>query len=136
MAGMIPIGDILNHVFNAALKRVRGTVVIEAGSAAVGKVDPVTSAPTVYNVTLTNADTEYSQVLPANCRGFEFQCRTEATVRFAFVTGKVATPTAPYMTLKAGDYYCSFPINQAASPSTLYLASATAGVIAEIIAWT
>ena len=98
-------------------------------------VDPVTAAPTVYNVTLTTANTEYSQAMPANCRGFEFQCRTEATVRFAVVTGKVATPTAPYMTLKAGDYYVSFPINQAAAPSTLYLASATAGVIAEIIAW-
>ena len=98
--------------------------------------DPVVSAPTVYNKTLTSADTEYSQAMPANCRGFEFQCRTENSVRFAFAAGKVATPTAPYMTLKAGDYYGSFPISQGASPSLLYLASATAGVVVEIIAWT
>jgi hypothetical protein len=98
--------------------------------------DPVTATPTPYNLTLTDADTEYSQALPANCRGFEFQARTEAAVRFAFVTGKVAGPTAPYMTLKAGDYYSSPPLNQGASPSTLYLASATAGTVVEILAWT
>ena len=106
-----------------------------AGAAAWPVTDAKAAAPTTYNVTLTNADTEYSQALPANCRGFEFQCRTEATVRFAFATGKVATPTAPYHTLKAGDYYSSPPISQAASPSTLYLASATAGVVVEILAW-
>ena len=98
-------------------------------------VDPVTATPTAYNVTLTNANTEYSQAMPGNCRGFEFQCRTEADVRYAFVTGKVAGPAAPWLTLKAGDYYYSPPINQAAAPSTLYLATPTAGVIAEIIAW-
>jgi len=135
MAGPFATGDILNRVFNATLARLKGTVVIEAGSAAVGKIDPVTATPTVYNVTLTTANTEYSLALPANCRGFEFQCRTEATVRFAFATGKVATPTAPYMTLKAGDYYVSPPINQGAAPSTLYFASATAGVEMEAIPW-
>lgn len=108
---------------------------IVAGTNKIGAIDVVTSTPTVYNVTLTNADTEYSQALPANCRGFEFQARTEALVRYAFVTGKVATPTAPWLTLKAGDAYASPPINQAASPSTLYLASPVAGTIVEITAW-
>ena len=93
-------------------------------------------APTVYNVTLTVASTEYSQALLSHCRYFEFQCRTEADVRFAFETGKVATPTAPYLTLKAGDYYYSPVVSMGALPSTLYLASATAGVVVEIIAWT
>ena len=97
--------------------------------------DPVVATPTDYNLTLTNADTEYSQAMPANCRRFEFQCRTEVTVRHAVVTGKVAASTAPFLTLKAGDYYDSGPINQGASPSTLYFASATAGVIMEIRAW-
>ena len=97
--------------------------------------DVPTATPTAYNVTLTNANTEYSQAMPANCRGFEFQARTEATVSYAFVTGKVATPTAPWLTLKAGDYYASPPLNQAAAPSTLYLGSATAGTIVEILAW-
>jgi hypothetical protein len=109
---------------------------IAAGTNKLGTVDPVTSTPTVYNVTLTNADTEYSQALPANTRGFEFQARSEALLRYAFATGKVATPTAPWLTLKAGDAYASPQLNQAASPSTLYLASPTAGTIVEILSWT
>jgi len=123
--------------------RLLGLVGISAGVNAIGTVgvtvipdvDPVTATPTAYNVTLTNANTEYSQAMPGNCRGFEFQCRTEADVRYAFVTGKVAGPAAPWLTLKAGDYYYSPPINQGAAPSTLYFASATAGVIMEVISW-
>ena len=98
--------------------------------------DSSITTPNSYNVTLTNLDTEYSQVLPASARYLEFQCRTENEIRFAFVTGKVAAPTADYHTLKAGDYYYSPQMMQAASPSTLYLASATAGVVVEIIVWT
>ena len=88
---------------------------------------------TVYNLTLTDANTQYSQALPVNCQGFEFQARTEATIRFAVETGKVATPTAPYMTLKAGDYYYSLDLNVSGT-SILYFASSTAGTIVEIIA--
>ena len=97
--------------------------------------DATAATPTIYNVTLTVADTEYSQAMVANCRRFEFQARTEATIRFSNVTGKVAGPTSPWATLKAGDYYDSGPINQGDSPSTLYLGSATAGTIVEIISW-
>lgn len=102
----------------------------------IGQQEKAAGTPTVYNKTLTTADTEDSQAMPDGCRGFEFQCRSGADVRFAFVTGKVAASTAPYMTLKAGDYYYSWPLNQGISPSTLYLASSTAGVVVEIIAWT
>ena len=108
-------------------------------SGAVGAVrivaDPVTATPTVMNVTLTVADTEYSQAMVANCRRFEFQARTEAAIRFAYVTGKVSTPTSPYLSLKAGDYFDSGPINQGDSPSTIYLASSVAGTVVEITSW-
>lgn len=64
--------------------------------------------PTVYNIELTNADTEYSQLLPSGTRELRFRCRDETVdVRFAFETGKVATPTAPYLTLPAGCEYHS-----------------------------
>ena len=95
----------------------------------------IAATPTVYNVTLTAAVTEYSQAMPANCRRITWQCRTAFDVIYAFVTGKVATPTAPYMTLKATRAYDSGVINQGAAPSTLYLASATAGVVVEIEVW-
>lgn len=74
--------------------------------------NPEIGTPTVYNVTLTSADTEYSQAMVTNCRRFEFQARTDVAVRFAYVTGKVAGPANPYVTLKAGDVYDSGPINQ------------------------
>jgi hypothetical protein len=99
------------------------------------RADSAITTPTVYNLTLTNANTEYSQAMPANCRGWEFQCRTAVDVRYAFVTGKVATPTAPYMTCKAGNAHNSPGLNQGTSPSTLYFASASAGVVVEITAW-
>lgn len=89
----------------------------------------------VYNVTLTSADTEYSQALPNGCTHYEFQARTSVAIRFAFETGKVATPTAPYATLKAGQAYESF--NKWPSSSiTLFFASASAGTVVELIAWT
>ncbi len=96
---------------------------------------PVTATPSSYNITCTVANTEYSQALPANCRFFEFQAQTETVLRYAFATGKVAGPTSPYHTLKAGDYYMSPSINQGASPSTLYIASPTAGTICELLCW-
>jgi hypothetical protein len=40
------------------------------------------------------------------------------------------------MTFKAGDWYYSGPIEQGDAPSTLYLASGTAGVVVEILGWT
>ena len=86
-----------------------------------------------YNVMLTNANTEYSQALPANCRKLILRCRTADTVRYAWATGKVATPTAPYQTLRASAEYALDGIKVASG--IIYLASATAGVVVEMEAW-
>ena len=91
------------------------------------------TTPTVYNVTLTAADTEYSQALPANTKEFRFRCRTLFDCRFAWVTDKVATPAVPYLTLPAGSDYIS-DWNKLAS-QTLFLASAEAGVVVELECW-
>lgn len=93
------------------------------------------TAPVCTNKTLTNANTEYSHVLDAACKYFTIKCRTAFDVRFAFVTGKVAASTAPYMTLKSGESY-STPENWENAAQTLYLASTTAGVVVEILEWT
>jgi len=103
------------------------------GGATAAKQQPPVTTSTVYNTTLTSADTQYSQALPANTREFRFRCRTSFAVRFAFVTGKVATPTAPYMTLPKGTDYWSDNLNLAST--TLYLASSEAAVVVEIEAW-
>ena len=89
--------------------------------------------PVVYNKTLTVADNEYSQALPSSTREIRFRCRTLYDVRFAWVEGKVATPTAPYLTLPAGsDYYSD---NDDITGKSLYLASSEAGVVVEIEVW-
>jgi len=90
---------------------------------------------TLYNLTLTDANTEYSQALPEDTKWFEFQCRTAADVRFAFTSGLVAGSVAPYITLKSGQSYDSGALYAASRP-TLYCASGSAGVVVEIIAWT
>jgi len=83
-----------------------------------------------YNITITSADTEYSQELPSSTRELRFRCRTIFDVRFAWVTDKVATPTAPYSTLPAGSGYRSD--NKDLTGKTLYLASSEAGVVVEV----
>ena len=91
---------------------------------------PAATTPTVYNETLTVADTEYDVELPANTKELRFRCRTAFDVRFAWVTGKVAAPTAPYLTLPSGRDYSSDKNNF--TGLTLYLASSEAGVVVEI----
>jgi len=97
------------------------------------KVDEATD-PNEYTVTLTNADTEYSQTLPTGTKALEFWARESVDIRFAFTSGKVATPTEPYHTLKAGTTYYKENINL--TGKTLYLACGEAGKHVEIIAWT
>ena len=107
---------------------------LPSGAATSANQQPPSTTPTVYNLTLTNANTEYSQALPANTREFRFRCRTLYDIRYAYVTGKVATPTAPYLTLPVGmDYFSDY---NNLSSQTLYFASSTAGVILEIECWT
>lgn len=93
--------------------------------------------PYIYNVTLTAADTEYSQQLPAGCKRFAVSIQGgQATTNFrvAFVTGKVATPTAPYLKLSGDMEYWESDINTI-NPLAVYVASSNAGDVAQIVAW-
>ena len=83
-----------------------------------------------YNVSLTSADTEYSQLLDNDTVSIALRCRTANDIRYAWVTGKVATPTAPYSTLGAGKEYYETEVNLRAK--TLYLASGDGSVVAEL----
>lgn len=110
------------------------TVVNPDGTSVVSSQQIPSTTPTVYNITLTSADTEYSQALPTNTREFRFRCRTSYDVRFAWVTGKVAAPVAPYLTLPAGtDYFSDY---NKLSSKTIYFASSTAGVVVEMETYT
>ena len=105
-------------------------------SADLGSIDSKLAASTIneYAVILTVVDTEYSQALPANTKGIEFVSRGGYPVRYAFTTGKVATPTGVYFTLKSNCAYES-PATLDLSSKTIYFASDNAGDVVELIAW-
>ena len=115
-------GDYAPLQFNA-----NGELVVAGG------VAPST-VPVIYNVTMTLANTEYSQALPANATRFSLQCHTNFAIRFAYETGRVAAPIAPYSLVKAGWNYYEQDID--ATGRTLFFACANAAQVAEIIAWT
>lgn len=92
------------------------------------------TTPHIYNVTLTLANTEYNQALPAGTKKYTIQERGGATFRLAFETGKVATPTEPYMTVATSQTHWEDHIDL--TGVTVYLADPTGGKIIEIIAWT
>jgi len=95
------------------------------------------TTPYIYNVTLTAADTEYSQALPAQTKRFSVSIRDGADTnnfRVAFVTGKVATPTAPYAKYPADVEY--YEDGVFLNGVTVYVAGSHAGDVAQIIAWT
>ena len=91
------------------------------------------SAATIYNITMTSADTEYFQALPKNTKKVEFRCRGEYDIRYAFEAGKVKTPVSPYRTLKSKEVKSEW--NLTLSGQTLYVACADAGQVVELEVW-
>lgn len=121
--------DIIQLRLDPTTKRLKTTTTI-SGGVTIGGI----TTPTIYNLTLTLANTEYSQLLTTDTKQFRFRCRTLYDIRYAYVTGKVATPTAPYLTLPAG---CDFSSDSNdLTATTVYFASAQAGVVVEIECWT
>lgn len=93
-------------------------------------IDNWPGTPAIYNVTMTNADTEYSQALPANTRKFLIKCRTSFAIKLSFTSGQSGTT---YLTVPADQSYWEDQINDASI--TLYFQCANAGKVAEIVAW-
>ena len=60
--------------------------------------------PIIYNLTMTDADTEYSYTFPNNTKQIEFRCRGNVDIIWGYTEGSVdtASPPGPYRTLKAG----------------------------------
>lgn len=85
--------------------------------------------PFEFNVTLTLTNTEYSQKLPDNTKSWTMKVRAGETVRWARTASKVATSTAPYLTIDGGGIPFEQCIN---TDETIYLASSSAGAVVEI----
>jgi len=100
-----------------------------------GTLVQVGLTPTVYNVTMTLTDTEYSQVLPTNTKRITAHVQDDSVAfRLAYATGEVAGPTAPYINVLLNGYYVEDSLLLPAG-TTLYFACTAVGKIMEIIVW-
>jgi len=89
--------------------------------------------PANYALAMAAANTEYSQALPRGTRKLSFATRDRAAFRYAWVTGKVAGPVDPYVTVSAGEIVSEDEVNL--NGKTLYVAAPAAGKTMEIEAW-
>jgi hypothetical protein len=95
-----------------------------------------TTAVNTTTVALTLANTEYYWDAPIGgltVKKFTMKLRDLATWRLAFVTGKVAAPTDPYVTVPANAIYWEDGLNLTAY--RIYFASPVATKVMEIIVW-
>ena len=89
--------------------------------------------PIIYNVTCTNADTDYTQVLPVGTRKILTRVRGHSTLKVAY--GAVGV-TGAFVSVKANEAYSDDDIYLESGSCTLYFQSPTAGAVVEIVAWT
>lgn len=91
-------------------------------------------SPVNYRVSIATGSYEFSQALPAGTKKVVIQNSTTQDTYIAWATGKVATPTGAYFTVKSGtvltldDLYFS-------SATTLYFGSTPSGCYVEIQAF-
>lgn len=90
------------------------------------------SRPTIANVTMTNANTEYSYALPANTKKFQFKERAGASsVKYSFTSGESGTV---YVTLPVGS--TKYFEGSWLRGLTVYFQCPDAGKVLEIEVWT
>jgi hypothetical protein len=98
-----------------------------AASATAAEASNIATAATIYNITMTNADTEYNQAITA--KSITIQCRGSYDVKISFALGQSGIN---YLTIKSGQNYFENTLN---ASITVYAQCATAGQVLEIIAW-
>lgn len=89
--------------------------------------------PTIFNVQAVLANTEYVVTLPANTKKFSmFIQENDARYRIAFQTGRVATPTRPFILIPAGGSYSEDNLR---TSTQIFFASEIANKWLQVIAW-
>lgn len=98
------------------------------------------NTPVIYNLTLTLANTQYSQTLPAGTKKFTIKERNGNPFRLAYITGMVATPLTSYMNILTNQIYWEDHVFLGTiTPAvglTIYFAAPIAGRVIEITCWT
>jgi hypothetical protein len=118
------VGSNTVETYVIALRDDLGNIIAPQGSG---------STPAIYNVEMTDADTEYDQLLPSGTKKFLIATEDRSAFRLAFETGKVAGGTRPYFALKTNEYYYEDNVNL--TGVTIYFASSDSGKEIVVVAW-
>lgn len=95
-----------------------------------GGLAPV-SSPTIYNVDLTLAGTEYSLAIPAGTKRIQIKNRNGQLTRLAYTAGGTSVA---WLTITPGSV--SNEVDLAVTALTVYLqAPSAAGTVAEVVVW-
>ena len=92
----------------------------------------ISKKPYIYNVTLTLANTEYSQELPVRTSRVQIQPRQDNDIKVSFTSGESGTN---YFTVKGGMNYFEWEMVNGTGVTTIYVQGATAGTVVEILVW-
>jgi hypothetical protein len=114
-------GDAARNVVSADLQGVLEDILIALGGSG------GSSTATIFNVACPLANTEYSQVLPANTKKFVIKARNSSKILFAY------EPSATnYLTVNAG---FSFVDDNFYTSVTVYFKNSKADEVVEIVAY-
>lgn len=86
--------------------------------------------PTIYNIPMTLASTEYSQLLSTNTRRFSIKTRGSSSLQLAYAAGQSGVT---FILIPPGAEYTENDLKL--TGVTLYFQSPAAGQIAEIVEW-
>jgi hypothetical protein len=94
-------------------------------------MEKIIARPTIANIDITDANTEYSYTLPVGTTRFEMKLRNLGVpLKICFVSGGSGTN---YINLPASQSYREDNIKKGSN--ILYFQAATAAQVAEIISW-
>lgn len=128
------LDDILGAITNNTDEITDG--IADASVAIIGSISGTKATSIIpYNITMTLANTEYSQLLPAGTKSFSISFRdglSTEKMRIAFVTGKVAGSVSPYQEITGDSIYFEEGLNL--TGVTIYFACSAAAKVAQIIA--
>jgi hypothetical protein len=98
---------------------------------ALSTVVEAATVPTLANVAMASAATEYSYILPIGTLKYFIKLRGSARLQLAFTLGGSSTT---YLTISPGCFYSDSGLNLT-STVTIFFQSPSAGQLAEIVTW-
>lgn len=87
--------------------------------------------PTIQNITLTNAGTEYSFIIPMSTKRFEMRVRGSAKAQFSFTSGQ---SNVNFLTLNYGCLYSQDNLALTANLN-VYIQANNNSQILEVLSW-